>query len=414
MISFRKNINKRFLTWSLVGILGSVFVLSPFLFQYFRTSQDYGFTRNIQLFSGADLKDFFIPTINKVILRKILKTTPSIHPYKKDIGLSIIALAIAVYGIAAFSRKRKGKKKKQKTKNYVFKRRFPIKGLKWLYLGIMLFIALILFIYQLSGTKNLSFFFFSLTQDNYITFFWISALGLSLYFIHRYVRLMVEEKKLFPRILFTIILLGIVAIIFSMGDDLYFFGRYYGKGPYLLIHKYIPGFSGLRVYKRFAIMAIFSLAFLAGYGTKLITERLKGPWIRNGFIIALCFLLLAEARSTAQRRHIYKFPHGQQIPRVYQWLKSIKGKKIIVEIPFIVLKEEKMKPSRINTNLYMYYSTYHWKTLLNGRSGFFPGTDIFLIHQLSFFPSFDNLYLLKKIGVDYIIDHRVEFDKKRQ
>ena len=220
---------------------------------------------------------------------------------------------------------------------------------------------------------------------------------------------MKDETQFLPKISYSLLLIGIIALVLSMGDNLNIFDRSYGTGPYVLLYKYIPGFSGLRAYHRFSIITFFSLAFLAGWGAKAIIERIQSLKARYIFVLLLCLFLLGEYKLTGQRKGTYRFPHGQEIPEVYKWLKTTEGDKIIVEFPFkTVVPEEKasrvsLSPKR--TNIFMYYSTFHWKTLVNGRSGFFPPTDHFLSWHLLDFPTFDNIYLLKKIGVDYIIDH---------
>ncbi len=56
----------------------------------------------------------------------------------------------------------------------------------------------------------------------------------------------------------------------------------------------------------------------------------------------------------------------------------------------------------------MYYSTYHWKKLVNGWSGFVPPNYSELLNYMIKFPTKEGLNYLKKLGVDLIIVHSKE------
>jgi len=53
----------------------------------------------------------------------------------------------------------------------------------------------------------------------------------------------------------------------------------------------------------------------------------------------------------------------------------------------------------------MYYSTYHWKKLVNGYSGFFPPKYLEILEELQTFPSNESIYILQNLGVKYVIIH---------
>jgi hypothetical protein len=56
--------------------------------------------------------------------------------------------------------------------------------------------------------------------------------------------------------------------------------------------------------------------------------------------------------------------------------------------------------------LYMYYSTAHWKKLLNGYSGFYPKTYVLTLETLQNFPDEASLTILESSGVTHIVLHR--------
>jgi hypothetical protein len=53
----------------------------------------------------------------------------------------------------------------------------------------------------------------------------------------------------------------------------------------------------------------------------------------------------------------------------------------------------------------MYYSTAHWRTTLNGYSGFAPASYHAVLHYLRDFPSAESLAYLKERGVKYLLVH---------
>lgn len=409
---FRKNLSRRFFAWGVIGILAAGIVLTPFVYQYYQVSKDYNIKRGSEDVRGADLKDFAFLSLYKIIPKKVKSLKSLIKPQRRKASLGIIALAFGIYGWISYAKKRKKRIKFQNFPKSVSPRIFRV--IKFIYLSLLSFVSVSLIIYHISGVKSLFFLFYTMTENNYIFYFRFASIGFSLYLLYRYVLLLKDETQFLPKIFYSLLLIGILTLVFSMGKDLNIFDRSYGTGPYVLLYKYLPGFSGLRAYHRFSIITFFSLAFLVGWGAKVIIERIQPSKARYIFVLLLCLFLLGEYKLTGQRKGTYRFPHGQGIPEVYKWLKSTEGDKIIVEFPFkTVIPEEEGSGMKLNpkqTNSYLYYSTFHWKTLVNGRSGFFPPSDHFLSWHLLDFPTFDDIYLLKKIGVDYIIDH--EFIEK--
>src|SRR5947199_5365777 len=53
----------------------------------------------------------------------------------------------------------------------------------------------------------------------------------------------------------------------------------------------------------------------------------------------------------------------------------------------------------------MYYSTIHWKPLVNGYSGFQPASYHELVDKLGDFPSDASILYLRRRGVKYLLVH---------
>jgi hypothetical protein len=53
----------------------------------------------------------------------------------------------------------------------------------------------------------------------------------------------------------------------------------------------------------------------------------------------------------------------------------------------------------------MYYSTFHWQHLVNGYSGFFPPSYIFLVNAVQHLPDNQSLHAIKSHGARYLLVH---------
>lgn len=141
-------------------------------------------------------------------------------------------------------------------------------------------------------------------------------------------------------------------------------------GAYRWLHDYMPGFDGLRVPSRFAILVSLMLAVLGGFGAAYLSRR------RGGFVVCLALvgLLFAESLSWpftlngVERPAGYNQPEARLYPpglgpRVYTAVATLPVDAVIAELPLGQLDFDIRA---------MYYSTRHWRRILNGYSGFFP------------------------------------------
>jgi hypothetical protein len=168
------------------------------------------------------------------------------------------------------------------------------------------------------------------------------------------------------------LLVAAVAFVLSLGPDIRANGRLIGEtGPYAFLYGHVPGFDGLRVPSRYAMLVMLFLAILAGFGGAAIERRFR--W--GGALIA-CLGLIAVGESFAAPIIIngtaaeggYAPPPprvytNEGVPRVYRFLKTLPAGTVLVEFPFGETAYELR---------YMFYSTEHWHPLLNGYSGTFP------------------------------------------
>ncbi len=202
------------------------------------------------------------------------------------------------------------------------------------------------------------------------------------------------------------VILALCAFVLSLGPKLHFFGKIIDLHlPYYYFYKYLPGFDSMRVPSRINIVVMLSLSVLAGYGLhKLLNDKSSTLKI----FITLLFTIVIIFESYVPFV-VAVTPVGDDIPDVYKWLSNESGDFAIVELP----------TGNINANslyydtIYMYYSTYHWKKIVNGYSGFFPPKYFMLLEKLQMFPSNESINILKNLKVKYIIIHSENLDQHR-
>jgi len=203
------------------------------------------------------------------------------------------------------------------------------------------------------------------------------------------------------------LILAISSFILSLGPSLITqSGNKLINLPYLFLYNHIPGFQGLRVPARWGCFVIFALSVLAGFGIERIFNSFKKQRIilKCGITGLLFISLVVES--------VY-VPLGyasvpQAVPAVYNWLAKEKGNFAIVELPMPIDDSRTCYET-----LYMYWSIYHWKDLVNGYSGFLSPSYWSINRAMQKFPSVESVKLLEALGVKYVIVHFNMLDKER-
>jgi hypothetical protein len=188
-------------------------------------------------------------------------------------------------------------------------------------------------------------------------------------------------------------ILTLVGLTLSLGPTFHAFGTEGGRLPYLVLYKYLPGFSSLRVPARFAVLVMLGLAVLAGFGMSRLLRSIppKQAWLVSLVVVGLAFL--ESFSAPLPFREI-----SPEIPPVYRWLATQPGDFVIAELPTPGdaghLSREAIR---------VYYSAFHWKRMINGYSGFFPPGYWEQSHLLRTFPSRESIDRLQALRVRYVI-----------
>lgn len=202
-----------------------------------------------------------------------------------------------------------------------------------------------------------------------------------------------DSRKLFYVFVF------VSSMLFTLGPVVSLNGKEMVYGPYFVLYKVFPGFSGLRVPARFIIMAALGAGALSAWGMAGVLGRIKRGSLKIVFTILISFFFLLE--SLQAPLPVPTVPVGEEIPEVYRWLGGQEGDFAILELPL----PERAEETYLETK-YIYFSISHWKRLVNGYSGYFPRTYDYLYREgLRDFPSEPSVELIRGLGIRYLVIH---------
>jgi hypothetical protein len=210
----------------------------------------------------------------------------------------------------------------------------------------------------------------------------------------------------------------VLSILLSFGPYRFFSNGVKIPLPYLWLYYHYPAFKAMRVPARFGIIAGFALSVLAGIGIYCFKLRLQKTNFRKSFLrlIYLVVLGLFVLDLAAIPIPVAKIAAGNSIPPVYKWLRKQKKDLVVLELPFVRFNNnsEVSNESLIRETLYVYYSSYHWKRLVNGYSGYFPESYIALGREMQSFPSARSIETLSSWKVNLIIIHQDKLNEEEK
>ena len=148
--------------------------------------------------------------------------------------------------------------------------------------------------------------------------------------------------------------------------------RVSGFGLYGVLYDYVPGFNGVRVPARYAMIAGLFLALLGGFGARVLSQA---PSLKPKALIfgVLGILILIEGAAIPMEinrtwNQNEAMPPARVMPYasappVYASVRALPAGAVITEFPFGDAAWEIR---------YVYYAAAHWKPITNGYSGAFP------------------------------------------
>ena len=204
---------------------------------------------------------------------------------------------------------------------------------------------------------------------------------------------------------------AVVSAMLTLGPIVQIGGRATGlPAPYGLLYSFVPGFDGLRVPARYAVLTVACLAVLGGYGARALLARRPG----RVAVVALSALFVLEStampivldrplRAAPYRKTPPRMYTGASVPAVYRFAATLPRSTVIVELPI---------GSDAWDLQYVFYQPVHGHPIVNGYSGGFPQTfydnrDAFT--AVSYIPDLA-WRRLQHAGATHVIVHGDAFD----
>jgi hypothetical protein len=165
---------------------------------------------------------------------------------------------------------------------------------------------------------------------------------------------------------------------------------------YPWLYRLLSPYRALRVPARFAMLVSMFLAVLAGLGVSALLARFNSIHARR----AILAVALAGIVADSANRPLPLAEMPARMPGVYHYLASLPPGAVF-EYPLSYL-EGRAGPQDAT---YMYYSTSHWKPLLNGYSSFAPPSYFELRDRMAAFPQPESIEYLRQRGARYVLAH---------
>jgi hypothetical protein len=175
-------------------------------------------------------------------------------------------------------------------------------------------------------------------------------------------------------------------------------------GLYALLYEHVPGFDGLRVPARFAMIVVLMLAVLGGYGAASLS---RWRWGTPVLVVLTCaFLLEGFVRPFTVNGMGTLRDYATPDARVYRPARAPAVYQRLAAESNVVLAELPLGQSDYDIRA-MFYSLVHHARLLNGYSGFFPQHYGLLALSLSDVPghSMTAWDALRDSGASHVIVH---------
>jgi hypothetical protein len=386
------------------AVLAALFIL-PVYYPYLKVKKEMGFSRSLNesIHFSADLLSYLNTTDINHLWGKI---TQAFWKPEGELFLGVMAISLGIIGIFISLGKQntypQRKSRNPDSKNWLTRLRCL---LLWLLALDLLIIGYILFFGGISTTL----FGIRISAQGLRRPVWIFFIGTvfwSILTLRTHGRILPFGLTfLSPHSRFYFWML-VLSVLFSFGPVIHINGHQVISGPYVLLYKFIPGFDGLRVPARFIVMVALGLSVFAGFGMKRILVRLSVSWGKILLTAGIALLILAEYASFPIS--MLPIEVGEKIPPVYQWLAKQKGEIVVLELPLPDKPGDVWKEAER-----VYFSSYHWKKLVNGYSGYFPPSYDYLYQTgLKGFPSEATLALIKKLNLTYLIIHYDSYDSR--
>jgi hypothetical protein len=166
------------------------------------------------------------------------------------------------------------------------------------------------------------------------------------------------------------------------------------------LYYVFPPMQGLRAAARFGNLFLLGMAILAGLG--LAALRASWPGTRRAAIVAAVVVVAANVEAL---RAPFEYRRFTRIPRLYSLLVT-EPRVVLVEVPFYP------RQAVFENSEYVLNSTSHWRSLMNGYSGYLPATYGEYADAFWYFPREFAIEAMRRAGVTHVMVHPGRFGRE--
>jgi hypothetical protein len=154
---------------------------------------------------------------------------------------------------------------------------------------------------------------------------------------------------------------------------------------------------GLRAAARFGNLFLLGTAVLAGLG--LAAFRAAAPASRRIAIASIALVVVANLESL---RAPFAYRRFEGVPRIYSLLED-EPSVVLAEVPFYP------RQAAFENAEYVLNSTAHWRSLMNGYSGYTPASYSGYADAFWYFPRQGAIDAMRGAGVTHVMVHPERF-----
>ena len=170
--------------------------------------------------------------------------------------------------------------------------------------------------------------------------------------------------------------------------------------PFRLFHAVVPGFSGIRVYTRLAMMALLLVAVVAGGGLAWLLARIHRPRLRWAAATVACAVVLVDLAAPLGFTDL---PDDHATLAVYRRLADLPDG-AVVEIPMVDAGILPAEWAYVEAPR-MVYGTIDYHPRVNGYSATTPDTYKADLDAFNAFPAPPSVHRAFELRVRYVVIH---------
>jgi hypothetical protein len=242
-----------------------------------------------------------------------------------------------------------------------------------------------------AGTIHIKTWSASFFKDPVDSFFpGITVIALALVAISRAVRGGGHADVMTRRRVATLVAIAATGFVLSLGTHTPVYGWLY---------RVFPPMHGLRAAARFGNLFLLGMSALAGLGLAGLRTTVDAKTGRSAAMLAAAVILAANVEAL---RAPFEYRPFTGIPGLYTLLTS-EPRVVLAEVPFY-------PPQAVFENAeYVLNSTSHWRPLMNGYSGYTPGSYVEYAAVFWYFPRDYAIDAMRRAGVTHVMVHPDRF-----